>query len=252
MKKNPQEQHSETKRLLSPLYRLIAIICVFLLVILTLTGLILNNAESLGLSKSYVKSEWLLNQYNIKPPQNYSSFAVGNHYITASEGSLYFNHQVLNNNISGLKGAAALNNFIVAVTSSSLFLFTLNGELIDQQSLPKEKIGTVNGIAVEGEQLIIGTNRGMFAASENFDSFNSINFFKTPEWIISVKLPESHWQTLQQNIRGQALNWERVLIDIHKGRLFSPLGPWVMDAAAILFLLMAISGIWLWTRKKRR
>jgi hypothetical protein len=251
MRKFPHHHSPRVIQTLHRWHRRIGLISAIFVVILAITGLPLHHADSLGLTQSHVKSDWLLDSYGIEPPQNYTSFAVGNHYITASEGYLYFNHQVLSSNISGLKGAVALSNLIVAVTPSSLFLLTLEGELIDQQSLPNEKIGTVNGIAVEGEQLIIGTNRGMFAASENFDSFNSINFFKAPKWITSVKLPESHWQTLQQNIRGQALNWERVLIDTHSGRLFGPLGPWVMDAAAILFLLMAISGIWLWTRKKR-
>lgn len=250
MKKHPPEQPSVTQKMLSPAYRFTAIIFTLLFIIMTLTALILNNADSLGLSKYSVKNEWLLNQYNIMPPKDYTSFAVGEHHITASDGFLYFNHQVISTNINDLKGAAALNEFIIAVTPNSLFILSKKGSLVDKHPLSKETIGSVNGIAIEGEQLVIRTSRGMFAASENFDSFNSINFFKAPKWISSTKLPDSHWQALQQNIRGHALSWQQVFIDIHKGRLFSPLGPWMTNSAAILFLLMVSSGIWLWTHKK--
>ena len=48
--------------------------------------------------------------------------------------------------------------------------------------------------------------------------------------------------------RGSDLTWERVWLDIHAGRFLGAWGPWVMDFAALCFLLLAISGMYMWSQ----
>ena len=47
------------------------------------------------------------------------------------------------------------------------------------------------------------------------------------------------------------LTLERVLLDLHSGRIMGAVGPWIMDAAAILLLVLALTGIWMWTALRR-
>ena len=55
---------------------------------------------------------------------------------------------------------------------------------------------------------------------------------------------------LQAAYRGYGLTLERVLLDLHSGRVLGSAGVLLVDAAAILFLLLAISGLWLWSRRR--
>jgi len=48
------------------------------------------------------------------------------------------------------------------------------------------------------------------------------------------------------------LPWERVLLDLHSGRIFGRFGPWVMDLAALLLVFLAATGPWLWWRQRRK
>jgi uncharacterized iron-regulated membrane protein len=50
--------------------------------------------------------------------------------------------------------------------------------------------------------------------------------------------------------RGTGLSLERVLLDLHSGRILGEAGVWLVDAAALLFLLLAGSGVWLWGRRR--
>ena len=50
--------------------------------------------------------------------------------------------------------------------------------------------------------------------------------------------------------RGSGLPVERVLLDLHSGRIFGKPGVYVVDAAAILFLVLAASGVWLWGKRR--
>ncbi|MGS0729088.1 PepSY-associated TM helix domain-containing protein, partial [Shewanella sp. 0m-11] len=46
------------------------------------------------------------------------------------------------------------------------------------------------------------------------------------------------------------LTWERVLLDMHSGRFFGSLGPWIMDLVALSLLIMAFTGCYIWLQQK--
>jgi uncharacterized iron-regulated membrane protein len=42
-----------------------------------------------------------------------------------------------------------------------------------------------------------------------------------------------------------------VILDLHSGRLFGRIGVWLFDIAAILLILLALSGTLIWMKRKR-
>jgi hypothetical protein len=48
------------------------------------------------------------------------------------------------------------------------------------------------------------------------------------------------------------IHWERVLFDVHSGRLFGRYGPWLMDIMAVLFVVLAVSGLVMARRRHHR
>jgi uncharacterized iron-regulated membrane protein len=44
---------------------------------------------------------------------------------------------------------------------------------------------------------------------------------------------------------------ERVILDLHSGRFFGKLGPWLFDIAALLLILLSLSGAWIWLKRRR-
>ena len=57
--------------------------------------------------------------------------------------------------------------------------------------------------------------------------------------------------SLQHHFRGEVLPVERVILDLHSGRFFGWLGPWLFDAAAVLLILLSLSGSWIWLKHRR-
>jgi uncharacterized iron-regulated membrane protein len=57
-------------------------------------------------------------------------------------------------------------------------------------------------------------------------------------------------ETLEKTYRGVGLPLERVMLDLHSGRILGRAGVYLVDTAAVLFLLLAISGVWLWARRR--
>jgi hypothetical protein len=53
---------------------------------------------------------------------------------------------------------------------------------------------------------------------------------------------------LGRDYRGRVLTLERLMLDLHSGRLFGLGGTWLMDIVAALLVILAASGMWLWSR----
>jgi hypothetical protein len=71
------------------------------------------------------------------------------------------------------------------------------------------------------------------------------------EWVASEDAPLAMVKRLKRQFVGTELRWERVILDIHSGRIATRLGVWVMDLAAVLMSFLALSGLWVWFSKKR-
>ncbi len=62
------------------------------------------------------------------------------------------------------------------------------------------------------------------------------------------------WYGLPPTTEGveELVTWDRVLLDLHTGRFFGSAGPYVMDAAAILLLVVASSGVYNWFKRIKK
>jgi hypothetical protein len=58
--------------------------------------------------------------------------------------------------------------------------------------------------------------------------------------------------SLQGQYRGRGLSFERVIADVHSGRIVTITGPYLMDAVAILLIILSITGIAMWLRPRKK
>jgi len=56
-------------------------------------------------------------------------------------------------------------------------------------------------------------------------------------------------EALQVAWRGQGLTVERVLLDLHSGRILAAAGVWLMDVVAVCMIVLALSGLILSLRR---
>ncbi|MGH1472441.1 MAG: PepSY domain-containing protein [Cellvibrionaceae bacterium] len=58
-------------------------------------------------------------------------------------------------------------------------------------------------------------------------------------------------QQIELQHTGNAINLERMILDLHSGRLFGAGGVWLVDIIGILIILLALSGLFLWFGRRR-
>ncbi len=246
------------RKFLNRWHRYLGLTVILFVIFLSVTGILLNHTEELQLAKRYVQSEWILKWYGIETPQIEAAFPLemenGQSWLSAINNKLYINQNIIIGNYDDLRGAVAmLDGFIVVLVGEKILLLMPNGELVEELSLSQGLPAGITALGLTKEQqLRVQTPNGLYKPDNEF-----INWEKLPDnaeqnqvrWILPQSLPESLQQAITTQVRTQILPIERVLLDLHSGRLLSV---YLMDAVAILLIILAITGFFLWLRQWRR
>jgi uncharacterized iron-regulated membrane protein len=150
-----------------------------------------------------------------------------------------------------LLGAVQVERMLVVAVPDEILLLTRDGEVTERLS---DADGVPAGMRSIGRdtagRLIVRGAHGVYSADlERVEWRHEVD----PEvtWAEPVVLPLGLRGRLVETYRGKGLPLERVLLDVHSGRILGAWGVYVVDAAAVLFLGLVLTGLWMWSRRPR-
>lgn len=253
MPMTPHKRKKSPVKLLRSLYiwhRYIGLAAALFVILLTVTGLVLNHTEELSLDSIHVGSGLLLDWYGIDTPDGISSYVVGDTTITAVGNHIYWNTTRVPQTSAPLVSAVEFAGMVIIGVQGQLLLFTPDGELVERLD---GAAGVPAGMQALGltpaGELAIHAAHGYYRTDDSFLEWQETENLEA-DWSFSTKPSPELRSALQQAWRGTGLTLERVLLDLHSGRILGSRGVYLVDAAAILFLLLAISGVWLWGKRR--
>ena len=112
-------------------HRRIGLAAIILVIILAVTGIMLNHTEALKLDESYVESSWLLGWYGLEPEGEAISYDIGEHVITVLDHLVFFNAFPVTNTEQTFHGAVKDEQLFVLAFDTELVLLTNDGELLE-------------------------------------------------------------------------------------------------------------------------
>ena len=237
-------------RLLFRWHRLLGAAAALFILILAVTGILLNHTSELGLDRRHVSARPLLTWYGISAPGHVPFFAVDNHYVSQWNERLMLDAIDLGPHSGTLRGAVASNGMIVAALDERLLLLLGEGQLVDilETGLPTpiQRIGRTSEDAVA-----LSTPNGLFTANGEMTQWEAASG-KAIQWSEAATPPEPLRTAAETHYLGEGLPLERVIADLHSGRLFTRHGPWLMDLVALILIFSTLSGLWLWWRNHLR
>ncbi len=240
------------QRLLRLLHRRMGITSALFVILLTVTGLLLQHSPILKLDTSYIQSPALVDWYGIEAPNVDSAFAAGTQHVLQINNQLFFDTQPLTGSFSDLRGVVRTDYGYLVATTNQLLLLTESGQIIEilsathnvPRAIARIGVSTDGGIHVQS-----GAQMRRFDIDELLWPVSEIGPAGA-QWSRPTTAPAELIEQLRAEFTTSVLSWERVLTDLHSGRLFGALGVIVVDVMAVLFLLMALSGLWIWTRRR--
>ena len=112
-------------------HRKVGITAAFFVMLLVVSGLLLNHTKHLNLQNIFVESEKLLKWYNIQPKSQRKRFRVDQHWVSQIDSRLYFDQMELADHIENLYGAVRISDGFVIAFDERLLILTLSGEIVE-------------------------------------------------------------------------------------------------------------------------
>ena len=153
-----------------------------------------------------------------------------------------------------LTGFIAVDQLILATADEGAHLFTASGDLVESIDLqaglpgPIERLGQVDGRAV------IQSNGLLFRSDAEFAGFEpwAISPSKEIRWSAPSPPDAAELTALDAAWRGRGLTVERMVLDLHSGRIFDMPGVLLMDLVALCMIVLGLSGLMLSNSRYRR
>lgn len=246
-------------RRLLRIHRYLGLLVAVFALLLAVTGIALNHTERLALDQTLVRSPWLLKLYHIPEPQWRGGYQYQSWQAYQWQAQIYVNGQAIRD--GQLRGFAANDQLLALLLSDQVLLLTHTLDVIDALPLPNPDIAHI-GTLTDGR---LALSRTKFAEP----SVDNIPANQEPGWISDFDF--SQWQPMalapsevtqatefteaqreasREQIESPGLPLERIILDLHSGRLFGALGVLWMDLVAVMMIALALTGLWIWWRRR--
>lgn len=219
------------------------------LLFLVFTGLALNHGDWLKLDLREVTSPWLMRWYGIHAVAPTHGYVLGSTHFAWSGDKWALGDRKLPGNGGRPVGAVEAAGINYIATSVTLYLYQPDGQLVDKlerQSLPGSPIVA---LGKAGSRIVLRTPSGVFATSDG------LNWEKGDTAGVTWSSP----QTLSEEVKRRladilepGLPVQRVLLDVHSGRIFGRYGPFFVDLLGLALLTLGMSGVWIYWRSVRQ
>jgi di/tricarboxylate transporter len=230
-------------------HRRIGLIASAFIIFLVLTGIVLQHSDDFNLPNIHLSNSWLLKYYGIKP-NPITTYQLGNLTISHAGETIYLSGKPITSPHENIYGAVKLAQQIIIAVDTSLLVTDLDGNLIDEISTQDGLVEAPLGIAISNsKQLVIRGVNTYWHGDSHFTKWETLQE-PHPEWSSpDITLPALR-QVIEAKDMSNQISIERFILDAHSGRVFGKYGIWVIDAAAILLLILSLTGIWLWASRR--
>ena len=223
-------------------HRRFGLIACLILLILAITGVLLNHSSKLGWDRTPIDFDWILSSYGFNAPQHYRSIEISGHYWVLFGDQVFYDDQVVSRCSAPWHSLLSKEELVVAACRSQVTLFDADGTLLETvHALPKPDLKSVGSVVGERGLLLD------YSDQQYLMDLDSLEITTTSDQILiphkSVTIPDELHASLRSAFIVEDLTWERFLLDIHAGRWFGGWGWIIMDLGALILISLSLSGV---------
>lgn len=253
-----KQRRTQRKQIFRKWHRRIGFAFSLFLFNLAITGILLNHYEYFGLHKSHVESDWLLDWYDVKAPDDIQCFKLKPTVICQIDDLVYSMHQspqLFQEQTRPLINVVKQKETIHLVTADKNYIVDHQLNLIEIINVADEFASLIQDAFIQDNQLYFQTDKTWLVFDED-------NYLLVPvdESKLAIQNPsnkavfnltdKSQLDFLKQNYRQKQISHLKLVQDLHSGQILANFGKWVTDLTGVAVLLLAISGFITWQRRK--
>ena len=227
---------------------------------LGISGFLLNQSASWGLDAIRVGSQTLMAMYGLHPEVPDSGYKQGGHWLATTTENTVVDGHVLDSHIPSPLGFAAVNidgsQTLFVATKDKVTVLDTEGRVIDELSDYLLPVGAVSALGTtssgEGDASTVVVKGERSYTSRDGIAWVPLQDDSAVSWSQQTALSEGIKSQVEPFARP-TVALEQVLIDLHSGRLFGRVGPWVINTVGVICVWLSISGVWMmWRANKRK
>ncbi len=232
------------------LHRTIGLCIALPILVIAVTGILLNHSVALKLNDLFITNQLVLSWYNLVPRTPAQGAQTNKHWFVVVEDLLYCDAVRLSEISGTLRGAAVLRDISVVATTAELIVVAPDCnsvvEKLGPESLPA---GEIKAIEAAGDRFFVETSSGVYESPPSLANFQISS--RSP---LASREPGSPPPEILERVlddwRQRGISAWRVIIDMHSGAIFGRFGSLIGDVAALALIALVWSG-WYNSRRKR-
>ena len=221
-------------------------------IFMVLSGLVINHSNQLGLDRKHISQPLLMDWYGVERVGEITSYRLADRWLSFADARIYID-DVAVSSLSNPVGAVATESTLVAAGTNELLLLDFNGSLVERIAWSTSDAGSIASIGLTGNYRIVVNSAGrLWLADKQLLTWQPADDeVKDVQWASPNPTPVTLQQAISRHYAGGGLSLERVLLDLHSGRIFGSFGILIYDLLALATGFLALSGLALWFRSRR-
>lgn len=229
---------------------IVVAIAAALMLLHVVSGLLLNHATALQLDQRFVTWNWLLKHYDKGEIEANAVYLIDNKIFSQFDGRVFVDAEPITHLERPLIGGIKLEDLIVLATDKALILFNREAEFVDRLGAAAGVPAPIQNIGIYHGEPVVQAKSGMWRSNFMLDIWEPMSL-QGVSWSEPHPMPDSVAADLQTFFHGKGVSLKQLLHDIHHGRVLGPAGVWLVDFVSVLMLIMAMGGLWFWSKPRQ-
>jgi hypothetical protein len=142
-----------------------------------------------------------------------------------------------------------LDEIYVLATDDALILLNPDGEFIERMGAESGIPPVIQNIGLFHGDPVLQTREGMWRSDFLLEEWELVSL-QGVGWSVPEPMPETIEKQLATYFHGLGVSVEQVILDIHNGHIITKFGVWILDIIAVLMVLLSVTGLWIWFRRR--
>jgi hypothetical protein len=228
-------------------HRRIGIAAALFVVLLALSGVVLNHPGAGGLDQRKVHSALLARWYGLEPQAPRSVYRAGAHRLAWANGTWLLDGRRIAEDAPTPVGMVQFRRHIYIATSDALFEYGPDYALVEKMSAAALPAVPIRALGAHGERLFVRGPTASFATGDRLRWERA--GAEPPTWSTPQPIPAAVGAELAERL-VPGISLQQLLADMHSGRILGRRGPWIVDFLALSLAFLALTGTWLFARRR--
>jgi hypothetical protein len=233
------------------LHRAVGIASTLIVLITVLTGLALNHGDALDLPHRHPHNLFIDKLYRQSAAGLPHGYATARGWVTQLGAQVYLDAQALAERDAPVVGALVHKDALLIAYRDGLVQYDAAGKVVEMYGALDGLTAPLTRLGSHADAVVVETASGPLRFDLDQGSTSAVPKQAMVEWASLAPLPKALTASLAEVYRGTGVSYERVLLDLHSGRLFGRVGELVVDAAALCLLSLALTGTYMFFKFKR-